>query len=79
MVEWLDLGGGAGSGGGSKDGLSDFKDGWSTGVRQAFFCGRRLIRERYDEICIAKEVQPTTYFPAYRDGEFTTKHLDKAE
>ncbi|PYS84869.1 MAG: hypothetical protein DMF67_03065 [Acidobacteria bacterium] len=69
-LRWLNLGGGAGAEGGSASGLSRFKRGWATGVRTAYFCGRVLDRGRYEEIVRAKKIPPTSYFPAYRLGEF---------
>ena len=72
-VQWLDLGGGAGGGVSEKDGLSEFKEGWSTGARQAYFCGRTLRPDRYQEICRMTGTSATSYFPAYRDGEMTRK------
>jgi hypothetical protein len=69
-LRWLDLGAGAGVGGGGKDGLSQFKRGWSTGTRTAYFCGRIFDRKRYMEILKAKGISATRYFPAYRNGEF---------
>ena len=68
-LRWLDLGGGAGVGGAAA-GLSRFKEGWATGVRMAYFCGRIFDRARYEEIVRARGVPPTRYFPAYRLGEF---------
>jgi len=69
-VPWLDLGGGAGVKNQGKDGLSEFKRGWSTGTRTAYFCGRIFNRERYSEISKNKNIIATDYFPAYRKGEF---------
>jgi hypothetical protein len=69
-VRWLDLGGGAGVEIGKRDGLSDFKQGWSSGVRTAYLCGRIFDHERYGEIVKAKGIAATAYFPAYRKGEF---------
>ncbi len=68
-VKWLDLGGGAGSTDGD-DGLSEFKRGWSTGTRQAYFCGRVFDRARYDALVRERCEAPDSYFPAYRKGEF---------
>ena len=68
---WLDLGAGAGVGTDAKSGLSRFKQGWSTGTRTAYFCGRIFNNERYQEITKAQHVAPTKYFPAYRAGEFS--------
>ena len=69
-VRWLDLGGGAGVESTAKDGLSMFKRGWSTETRTAYFCGRIFDRERYEMILRTKGIPATTYFPAYRRGEF---------
>lgn len=69
-VRWLDLGAGAGAKSDSKDGLSDFKRGWSTDTRTVYFCGRIFNRERYDEIVKAKGIVTIDYFPSYRNGEF---------
>lgn len=70
-ADWLDLGGSSGI---NKDdivdGLGEFKKGWSTGTRTAYFCGRIFDREKYYEIAKAKNVVKTNYFPAYRQGEF---------
>lgn len=67
---WLNLGSGAGLGSGEQ-GLSRFKQGWSTGVRTAYFCGRILDPVTYREISETKGLPPTRYFPAYRAGEFS--------
>jgi len=67
---WLNLGSGAGLGGGDEDGLSRFKRGWATGTRPAWFCGRILNREKYDELVRAHGVTGDDYFPLYRRGEF---------
>jgi len=69
-VQWLDLGAGAGFRPSGNDGLSQFKRGWSTGTRTAYFCGRVFNRERYGEIVEARGISATNYFPAYRKGEF---------
>jgi hypothetical protein len=70
-VGWLELGAGAGMGpSDSDDGLTTFKRGWATGTRPVFFCGRIFDRERYARIIQYEHVPPTTYFPAYRQGEF---------
>jgi hypothetical protein len=69
-LRWLNLGAGAGIGGDGSDGLSRFKRGWSTGTRTVFFCGRIFDTERYAAIVKAKDIPATSYFPAYRKGEF---------
>jgi hypothetical protein len=69
-IRWLNLGAGAGINDIGKDGLSQFKRGWSTETRTAYFCGRIYDRERYSEIVKARGISATEYFPAYRKGEF---------
>jgi hypothetical protein len=69
-LAWLSLGAGAGAGiaGGAGDGLDRFKEGWATGKRTAYLCGRILAPRRYREL--VKGMPKTAYFPAYRAGEF---------
>ncbi|MFW6116720.1 MAG: GNAT family N-acetyltransferase [bacterium] len=69
-LKWLDLGAGAGIGSEASDGLSRFKRGWCTDTRTAYFCGRIFDRARYAEIVRRKGISPSSYFPAYRKGEF---------
>jgi hypothetical protein len=69
--QWLNLGAGAGVDGNNSDGLSQFKRGWATGTRTAYFCGRIFDQERYRDITKAKGISSTGYFPAYRKGEFS--------
>lgn len=67
-LAWLSLGAGAGIGDAEGDGLDRFKDGWATGTRTAYLCGRILSPDRYREL--SNGVAQTSYFPAYRAGEF---------
>jgi lipid II:glycine glycyltransferase (peptidoglycan interpeptide bridge formation enzyme) len=67
---WLDLGGGAGIKPDGTDGLSRFKAGWSTRTRTAYFCGRIFDHEKYCAITKATGIAASSYFPAYRLGEF---------
>jgi hypothetical protein len=69
-LRWLNLGASAGTAKKGSDGLSRFKQGWSTGTRTAYFCGRVLNQEKYSEILNARGRSETDYFPAYRKGEF---------
>jgi len=69
-LRWLDLGAGTGIGNEGEDGLARFKRGWSTGVRTAYFCGRIYQRKKYDQIVESRNLTATSYFPAYRVGEF---------
>jgi hypothetical protein len=68
-VDWLDWGGTSGLQNSGTDGLSQFKRGWSTGTRTAYFCGKILNQKRYTALMEARELPPTDYFPAYRSGE----------
>lgn len=68
-VEWLNFGAGAGTDGGS-DGLTQFKRGWATDTRVAYFCQRVFDQRKYDEILAARGIVDNGYFPAYRKGEF---------
>jgi hypothetical protein len=69
-LRWLDIGAGAGTKDKSKDGLSEFKRGWSTGARSVYFCGHVFDHDEYEKILKAKDIAVTDYFPAYRKGEF---------
>jgi hypothetical protein len=69
--EWLNLGAGAGVGLDTDSGLGRFKQGWSTGTRTAYLCGRVFDPKKYEELVMARNTPPTAYFPAYRVGEFS--------
>jgi lipid II:glycine glycyltransferase (peptidoglycan interpeptide bridge formation enzyme) len=69
-VRWLNLGGVAGLDATANDGLTAFKRGWAGQTRTAWFCGRVLQPERYQEILRARNLTENSYFPAYRAGEF---------
>ncbi len=66
----LDLGASPGVSRDTSDGLTRFKQGWATGTRMAYFCGRIFDRDKYAWIVGAKSARDTDYFPAYRKGEF---------
>jgi hypothetical protein len=69
-VKWLNLGAGAGIQADANDGLTQFKRGWATGSRTAWFCATVLNTEKYAELCEQAGVPDSSYFPAYRQGEF---------
>ena len=70
-LKWLNLGAGAGLSSSEKDdGLGRFKRGWSTGTRTAYLCGRIFNRAQYVESMTARGISESSYFPAYRKGEF---------
>ncbi len=70
-VRWLNLGAGAGVGGDGKDGLTEFKSGWATSTKPAFFCGKIFDRPAYEEMSRGVSAEQAGYFPAYRCGEFS--------
>lgn len=71
QVRWLDIGAGAGTTV-LPSGLDQFKSGWSTGTRPAYFCGRIYDQDRYAEIARARNTLNSSYFPAYRQGELSS-------
>jgi hypothetical protein len=68
-ARWVDLGGGPGANAQGTDGLSIFKQGWSTGTVPVPVCCRVFNQAVYDELTIARGAQTSDYFPAYRAGE----------
>jgi hypothetical protein len=66
----LNLGGAAGLTPRLDDGLARFKAGWSTGRATAWFCGRILDRDAYEILAARASALGSSYFPAYRSGEF---------
>lgn len=69
-VRLIGLGAGAGAGGDGNDGLTRFKKGWSNDTRRVYFCGKILDSQKYKRITEFNVAADTTYFPAYRAGEF---------
>jgi hypothetical protein len=68
-AEWIDWGGGAGTAG-TSSGLTEFKQGWSTGTRVVYFCGRINDRRRYDELARQAGADlADPFFPAYRRAD----------
>jgi hypothetical protein len=63
---WLDLGAGPGIDRTRGDGLSDFKRGWASETRPAYFCGRILDADRYAALTDASRTTPNSFFPTYR-------------
>lgn len=70
QLQWIDLGAGAGLTADGKDGLTEFKRGWTNTTRTKYLCGRILDSEVYAELARSKRIAETMYFPAYRMGEF---------
>jgi hypothetical protein len=71
-ARWLNFGAAAGLGSRDTTGLADFKKGWATGTRTAYFCGHVYDRLRYSEALNASRFANSDYFPAYRSGEMSS-------
>jgi len=69
-VGWINLGGAPGTGAAQGDGLTQFKRGWASGTRVAYFCTKVLNHEYYRDLDIAVGSPKGDYFPSYRRGEF---------
>ena len=69
-LNFLGLGAGAGIQGNSSDGLSRFKDGWANAKRPVYFCGKIFNKEKYFQLTEIHGATGSSYFPAYRTGEF---------
>jgi lipid II:glycine glycyltransferase (peptidoglycan interpeptide bridge formation enzyme) len=69
-IRWLNLGAGAGLNAGAANGLTRFKQGWSTDTRTAYFCGRVFDMPAYERLVNQAPNTRSAYFPAYRAGEF---------
>ena len=65
-VRWCSFGGVSGTDVAVAGGLGQFKRGWATTTRTAYFCGRICDRARYEEL--AKVNPAATFFPAYRNS-----------
>jgi len=65
-VRWCSFGGVSGTDVAGPGGLSQFKRGWATGTRTAYFCGRILDRARYAEQAGRRGAAAGGFFPAYR-------------
>lgn len=68
-LSWLCHGAGTGISG-ATDGLAVFKSGWATGTRPVYLCGKILDAARYERLTRSRQSSQTSYFPAYRAGEF---------
>lgn len=64
-IRYFNLGGIAGTKEDPKNGLAEFKRGWSNDQRIVYFCGRVFDRKKYESLCQRRY----GYFPGYRRGE----------
>jgi len=71
-AEYVNLAGRAGSDGKdeSVNGLTRFKQGWSTGTLKTYFCGKILDPVAYAQLVRDKGAEGVRFFPSYRKGEF---------
>lgn len=67
-VRWVNFGGVAGAAASQGGGLAHFKQGWSSTSRQTWICGRIFDAQAYEQL--TRGLAQTSYFPAYRAGEF---------
>jgi hypothetical protein len=70
-ARYLSIGAGAGVAVEREDGLTRFKEGWATGTRATYLCGRIYQRETYERLRRRAVVSSDPYFPEYRRGEFS--------
>ena len=70
-VRWIDFGGVAGADSNGSHGLAKFKQGWSTGTKPVYLCGRIFQPDVYNDLVEARQAGATEYFPAYSTGEFS--------
>ena len=69
IVNFIDLGAGAGTVSNANDGLTQFKKGWSNQIRSVYFCGKVFNEKFYTELTKERNAAASSYFPAYRNGE----------
>ncbi|NSY39572.1 GNAT family N-acetyltransferase [Leisingera sp. ANG59] len=67
-LRWVNFGGVASAAGSQGGGLAHFKQGWSNSSRQTWICGRIFDEQAYRQL--TRGLPETSYFPAYRGGEF---------
>jgi len=68
-VRWVNFGGLPGVTDQLSAGLRHFKRGWSNTTKTAYFCGRIFDPKTYS--LLSERVPETTFFPAYRAGEYS--------
>ena len=68
-IRYFNLGGTAGIKEDPKDGLGEFKRGWSNEYRTAYFCGRIFDHDKFKLLCQLYTISDVEYFPPYRSAE----------
>lgn len=68
----IDWGGGLCAYDQAPDGLAWYKKGWSTSERTSYLLGSVLDPETYEFLVRTRDPAQSSYFPAYRAGEFKT-------
>jgi len=69
-IHYCDLGGASGVKPNARDGLDQFKRGWTKDTLVSYFCGQVFDSAIYERICREMGICGCNYFPAYRTGEF---------
>ena len=70
-ARWFILGSTPGIGDSDRGkGIAFFKAGWATATCKAYFLGRILDRQRYNDLCAQTGHGGASVFPAYRGGVF---------
>jgi lipid II:glycine glycyltransferase (peptidoglycan interpeptide bridge formation enzyme) len=67
-IRYFSHGGAAGLQDDPKNGLAEFKRGWSNERRTVYLCGRVFDRQIYESLCLRYQSPSTDYFPCYRGG-----------
>ncbi len=70
-LKTLNIGAGAGAFGDADDGLTIFKRGWASDARINYLCGAIIDAEAYARLPLPQKAGVSSYFPAYRSGEFS--------
>ncbi len=70
FVRWVNFGGPTGNNQEQLTGLDYFKMGWSNQTGKSYFCGKILDIDKYTEMVNKRKGFDTTWFPAYRQGDF---------
>ena len=67
-VRWCSFGGVSGTDVEGSGGLSQFKRGWATTTKTAYFCGRIFDRPGFEELVRLRGRAAGGFFPAYRSS-----------
>jgi hypothetical protein len=68
-IQFINFGGSTGKQN-ERNGLDEFKKGWSNRVEKSYFCGKVLNKDRYQELNQRRFKNKTDWFPSYRTNDF---------